>query len=174
MLRYLLIIGVFVGLIVVFSIGLTRDPSELPSPFIGQAAPAFDLPTLKDPDRRLDNAALAGTLSLVNVWATWCVGCRQEHAFLMDLAATGRIPIFGINWRDNRNDALRWLDQYGDPYVMSGFDADGRAGIDWGVYGAPETFLIGPDGTVLHRHVSPLTEAVWQRDFVPLIAQEGR
>lgn len=169
MLKYLLLIAGFLGLIVVFSIGLTRDPSALPSTYIDEPAPAFDLPSLKDPDRRVNNEKLTGKKSLVNIWATWCVGCRQEHPFLMDLARSGRIPIYGINWRDDRNDALRWLSQYGDPYVMSGFDADGRAGIDWGVYGAPETFLVDENGVVLHKHLGPLDAAAWQRDFEPLL-----
>lgn len=168
--RYLLIIAVFVGLIVVFSVGLTRDPGELPSPFIGQPAPAFDLPALDDPERRVNNDTLAGSFSLVNVWATWCVGCRQEHAFLMALAESAQIPIYGINWRDSRNDALRWLEQYGDPYILTGYDADGRVGIDWGVYGAPETFLVDAEGKVLHKHLGPLDEAVWSRDFEPFLA----
>jgi cytochrome c biogenesis protein CcmG, thiol:disulfide interchange protein DsbE len=170
MLRYLLLIAGFLGLVAVFAVGLTRDPSALPSTYIGESAPVFDLPTLKDPDRRVNNETLAGRMALVNVWATWCAGCRQEHAFLMELAASARIPIYGINWRDNRNDALRWLAQYGDPYEMSGFDADGRVGIDWGVYGAPETFLVDENGVVLHKHLGPLDLAAWQRDFEPRLA----
>jgi cytochrome c biogenesis protein CcmG/thiol:disulfide interchange protein DsbE len=173
MLRYFLLIAAFIGLLVVFSIGLRKDPSALPSPFIGAAAPAFDLPTLADPDRRLNDAALRGRMSLVNVWATWCVGCRQEHAFLMNLAAAGSVPIYGINWRDNRADALSWLEQYGDPYEDSGFDADGRAGIDWGVYGAPETFLVDADGIVLYKHLGPLDATVWQKEFEPRLVAQG-
>ncbi len=167
MLRYLILIAAFIGLIVVFSIGLRKDPSALPSPFIGETAPAFDLPTLEEPDRRLSNADLRGRMSLVNVWATWCVGCRQEHAFLMELATAKRLPIYGLNWRDNRTDALRWLDQYGDPYESSGFDADGRAGIDWGVYGAPESFLVDGNGIVLYKHLGPLDSTIWHQEFEP-------
>lgn len=169
MLRYLtplLLIGV---LIVVLSLGLTRDPSALPSMFIDRPAPAFDLPRLKDPETRVGSADYADKAVLVNVWATWCVGCREEHPFLMSLAESGDIPIYGINWRDRRADALRWLERYGDPYVASGFDEHGRVAVDWGVYGAPETFLIGEDGIVLHKHLGPLNEAIWLRDFVPLL-----
>ena len=169
MLRYLaplLLIGV---LLAVLSLGLTRDPSALPSMFIDRAAPAFDLPRLRDPETRVGSADYADKAVLVNVWATWCVGCREEHPFLMSLAASGDIPIYGINWRDSRADALRWLERYGDPYVASGFDEHGRVAVDWGVYGAPETFLIGEDGIVLHKHVGPLNEAIWLRDFVPLL-----
>lgn len=168
-LRYLVPIAAFAILIPVFIIGLQRDPSELPSPFLGMAAPAFALPSLEDPSVIVSNNDYAGQIALVNVWATWCVGCRHEHDFLLTLAAREDIPIYGLNWRDDRQAALLWLQQLGNPYVASAYDVDGRVGIDWGVYGAPETFLIGPDGTVLHKHLSPLTEAIWQRDFVPKI-----
>jgi cytochrome c biogenesis protein CcmG/thiol:disulfide interchange protein DsbE len=168
-LRYLVPIAAFAILIPIFIIGLNRDPSELPSPFLGKQAPAFSLPSLEDPGATVTSEDYAGRLALVNVWATWCVGCRHEHDFLLTLAAREDIPIYGLNWRDDREDALLWLQQLGNPYVASAFDADGKVGIDWGVYGAPETFLVGPDGTVLHKHLSPLTEEIWQRDFVPKI-----
>ena len=170
--RFAIPIVVFLLLVVVFSFGLFNDPRELPSPFLGEQAPTFEVPSLTEPERTVGSTAYAGEMALVNVWATWCVGCRQEHAFLMQLDAAGAIPIYGINWRDNRPEALRWLEQLGDPYVFSAFDADGRVGIDWGVYGAPETFLISPDGIVLHKHLGPLTQAVWDSDFVPLIEAE--
>lgn len=170
MARYIVPIVVFAGLVAVFFVGLGRDPSELPSPFLGKPAPAFELPALKDPDQTVGSADYAGQLALINVWATWCVGCAQEHAYLMELSARDEIPIYGLNWRDNRADALAWLERLGDPYVASGFDGDGRVGIDWGVYGAPETFLVSPDGIVLHKHLGPLDDAIWQRDFVPRIA----
>ena len=162
------------ALIVFFAIGLDpeRDVNALPSPFIGKPAPTFELPDLKRPDETVGSADLAGAPALVNVWATWCVGCRQEHGFLMELAASGEIPIYGINWRDTRPEALRWLAQLGDPYVASGDDRDGRVGINWGVYGAPETFLLAADGTVLHKHLGPLSRAVWEQDFVPLLESE--
>jgi cytochrome c biogenesis protein CcmG/thiol:disulfide interchange protein DsbE len=171
MARYLTPLIVVGLLIPIFVIGLGRNPNELPSPFIGKPAPQFELPTLKDPSQSIGTADFAGTAVLVNVWATWCVGCRQEHEFLLQLSRSGVIPIYGINWRDTRSDALRWLEQLGDPYVASADDGDGRVGIDWGVYGAPETFLVGPDGTVLHKHLGPLGWAAWQQDFVPLLEQ---
>jgi cytochrome c biogenesis protein CcmG/thiol:disulfide interchange protein DsbE len=167
--RYLLPLIVFALLIPVLVIGLTRNPNELPSPFIGKPAPEFELPTLADPRATVGTADFSGAPALVNVWATWCVGCRQEHDFLLQLSRSGAIPIYGINWRDTPGEALRWLDQLGDPYIASADDRDGRVGIDWGVYGAPETFLIGADGTVLHKHLGPLTWADWQQDFVPLL-----
>ncbi|MDZ7643588.1 MAG: DsbE family thiol:disulfide interchange protein [Woeseiaceae bacterium] len=168
--RYLLPVLAFAALIPVFIFGLDRDPSELPSPFIGKPAPEFTLPQLKDPSMTVGSSDYAGKTALVNVWATWCVGCRQEHGYLLELSAAKDIPLYGINWRDDRNEALNWLAQLGDPYVASGYDSDGRVGIDWGVYGAPETFLIGPDGTVLHKHLGPLNESIWQRDFAPKLA----
>lgn len=174
MARYLVPIVLFLALIPIFIIGLNRDPSELPSPFLGKPAPTFELPTLKDPEQTVGSGDYAGELALVNVWATWCVGCRQEHGYLMELAAEGDVPLYGINWRDQRPAALEWLAQLGDPYIASGFDADGRVGIDWGVYGAPETFLISPDGVVLHKHLGPLDAETWQRDFAPRIADVRR
>ena len=171
--RYFLIVGGFVALLVVFAFGLTRNPGELPSTHIDRAAPAFELPSLLDPDRRVSLAQFAGGPLLLNVWATWCVECRHEHEFLMQLEAAGQLPILGLNWRDNRADALRWLQQLGDPYVDSAFDADGRVALDWGVYGAPETFLVDADGIVLHRHTGALTAAIWERDFAPLLESAG-
>jgi cytochrome c biogenesis protein CcmG/thiol:disulfide interchange protein DsbE len=169
MLRYLIPLVAFAILIPIFVIGLGRNPNELPSPFIGKPAPEFSLPTLRDPQETISKDSLAGQTSLVNVWATWCVGCRQEHEFLLSLSRAGEIPIYGINWRDNRAEALRWIQQLGNPYVASGDDRDGTVGIDWGVYGAPETFLVSADGTVIHKHLGPLNRDIWERDFVPLI-----
>lgn len=161
------------GLIVVFAIGLGRNPNELPSPFIGKPAPQFELPMLEDPARTVGSADLAGRPVLVNVWATWCVGCRQEHGYLLQLSRAGTIPIYGINWKDTPSEARRWLENLGNPYVANGNDQDGRVGIDWGVYGAPETFLLGADGTVLYKHLGPLNPVVWQESFVPLLEGGG-
>lgn len=172
MTRYILpVVGVLV-LIPFLMIGLTKDPSRLPSPFIGKPAPSFDLPSLTNPEQRVGSASYAGDMALVNIWATWCVGCRQEHEFLNQLSEQDIIPIYGINWRDNRREALQWLQQLGDPYVASGYDGDGRIGIEWGAYGAPETFLINADGIVLYKHLGPLNAAIWQNLFEPLIAAE--
>lgn len=172
--RYLVPLLLVAIMIPVFIIGLNRDPSELPSPFLNKPAPEFELPRLKDPARTVGSADYAGQMVLVNIWATWCAGCRQEHAYLLKLASETDIPIYGLNWRDQRSKALAWLRELGDPYVASGFDEDGRVGIDWGVYGAPETFLISADGIVLYKHLSPLSEMVWQRDFEPrILAAKG-
>lgn len=171
MIRYLAPIILFAVMIPVFLVGLNLNPNELPSPYLGKPAPQFSLPKLKAPAETIGSEDYAGELALVNVWATWCVGCRQEHNFLLELAEEEEVPIYGLNWRDQRSEALSWLQQLGDPYVASGFDGDGRVGIDWGVYGAPETFLIGPDGTVLHKHISPLTRDVWDEEFMPRIRE---
>ncbi len=168
--RYLIPVALFVTLVWFFARGLYLDPGYVPSPFVGKPAPAFSLPKLKDPAARLERSDIVGELALVNVWATWCIGCQQEHEFLVQLASSAGLPIYGLNWKDDRSQALRWLEQLGDPYVASGFDASGDTAIDWGVYGAPETFLLAPDGTVLYKHLSPLTREIWSREFLPRIA----
>ena len=174
MARFLVPLVAFGLLILVFVRGLDpeRNLNELPSPFLGKEAPQFDLPRVKFPDERVSSDDYAGDVALVNFWATWCVGCRQEHAFLMELSKTSDVPIYGIDWRDRREDALEWLDVLGDPYVASGYDEDATTGIDWGVYGAPETFLISRDGRVIYKHLGPLTRQIWQDEFVPLIEAE--
>ncbi len=164
LLAFLLLVGLFV-------IGLTKDPSRIPSPLVGNPAPEYALPSLRDPDALVGSADFAGQIALVNIWATWCPGCRQEHGFLMELAAEKIVPIYGLNWRDNRPDALQWLQALGNPYVNSAFDVDGRVGIDWGAYGAPETFLVDSNGMVVHKHIAPLTREIWEQEFMPLIAE---
>jgi len=146
----------------------TVDPSYVPSALIGKPMPEFSLPTLADADAKLGVRDIAGKVALVNVWGTWCVECRHEHGFLLTLAKSG-MPIYGLNLRDDRAAAQGWLATLGNPYVSSAFDEDGRVALDWGVTAAPETFLIGRDGTILFKHISPLTPQVWQRDFVPRI-----
>jgi cytochrome c biogenesis protein CcmG/thiol:disulfide interchange protein DsbE len=171
--RFLIPLVVFALLIAVFVVGLGRDPSQLPSPLLDKPAPQFDLPSLLHPEQRVTTQDFGGEVALVNVWATWCVGCRQEHNFLLQLSKADVLPIYGLNWRDNGPEARRWLQQLGDPYVATAYDEDGRVGIDWGVYGAPETFLIAADGTVLYKQLGPLSWGVWQENFVPLLeAQE--
>ncbi|MGI9205940.1 MAG: DsbE family thiol:disulfide interchange protein [Woeseiaceae bacterium] len=174
MVKFIAPLVVFALLLLVFVKGLDpeRDLKELPSPFLGKEAPDFDLPRLKNPDARVSSQDYAGEVALVNFWATWCVGCRQEHGFLMELSREIDVPIYGIDWRDQRDPALKWLQQLGDPYVASGFDVDSVTGINWGVYGAPETFLIGKDGRVLYKHLGPLSRGIWESEFVPLIAAE--
>lgn len=150
-----------------------KNVNELPSPLIEKQAPQFELPSVNDPSTIVSTNDFAGRPVILNVWATWCVGCRQEHGFLMELSESGTIPVYGLNWRDNQPEAQRFLQQLGDPYVDSAFDGDGRVGIDWGVYGAPETFLIGADGTILDKHLGPLNWAIWREKFVPHLEPAG-
>jgi cytochrome c biogenesis protein CcmG/thiol:disulfide interchange protein DsbE len=170
--RYAIPVVLFVVLGFFFARGLSLNPGYVPSPLIGKPMPAFELPRLKDPNATLGADDIQGQVALVNVWATWCSGCRAEHPFLVMLASQGDVPIYGLNWKDDRAAALGWLAQLGDPYVASAYDAMGEVAIDWGVYGAPETFLISSDGRVLYKHIAPLTMEVWQREFMPRIAAE--
>jgi len=166
--RYLIPLAIFGVIAVFFYLGLGLNPNFVPSPLVGKPIPEFSLPSLSNPDEAVGTADLKGQVALVNVWGTWCVECRHEHGFLVELARAG-MPIYGLNLKDDRDSALSWLATLGNPYVSSGFDPEGRVAVDWGVTAAPETFLLGRDGTILHKHISPLTPLVWQRDFLPLI-----
>ena len=168
-LRFLVPVALFAGLIVFFVIGLRRDPSAIPSPLIGKPAPAFALESVSNPAVPVGSANFSGRPWLLNVWATWCGGCRQEHETLLAIARENRVPMVGLDWRDDRALALKWLLQLGNPYVAVAYDPEGRAAIDWGVYGAPETFLIGTDGNVLHKQIGEMTLDIWRRDFLPLL-----
>nr|VFJ95227.1 MAG: cytochrome c biogenesis protein CcmG, thiol:disulfide interchange protein DsbE [Candidatus Kentron sp. H]VFJ95862.1 MAG: cytochrome c biogenesis protein CcmG, thiol:disulfide interchange protein DsbE [Candidatus Kentron sp. H]VFK02035.1 MAG: cytochrome c biogenesis protein CcmG, thiol:disulfide interchange protein DsbE [Candidatus Kentron sp. H] len=160
----------FVALIALLWAGLTRDPRLVPSPLVGKPLPAFELPRLRDPATTMTPADFSGKASLLNVWATWCVSCKREHGFLMALARQGDIPIYGLNYKDNAADAMAWLDRLGDPYVANIYDPKGRLGLDLGVYGTPETFVIDAKGTIAYKHVGPLTEAVWEKNIQPLLS----
>ncbi len=168
-LRYLVPLAVFLLLAGLLFRGLSLDPKLVPSPLIGKPMPAFTLPRLQDPDATISDADLRGEVFLLNIWATWCTACRAEHDVLLQLARTGKVKLYGLNYQDQRPDAQRWLRQLGNPYVANAFDADGRTGIDWGVYGAPETFVIDRDGIIRHKHIGPLTVEVVNRDILPLI-----
>ncbi len=170
--RYLLPVGIFVVLAGFFYRGLDLSPGYVPSPLIGKLGPQYELPRLKDPSTMVGSADYSGQVALINVWATWCVGCRQEHPFLVELSRSSGVPIYGLNWKDNGDSAREWLDVLGDPYVSTAIDITGEVAIDWGVYAAPETFLVGRDGTVLYKHIAPLTRDVWAREFLPRIAEE--
>lgn len=171
MLKYLVPIGLFAVLLGFLYFGLSRDKETLPSPLIGKPAPVFELPRLDDAATTFSNSELAGKPYLLNVWGSWCIGCRQEHAALLEIARRGEVPIIGLNWNDDRQSAMRWLEQLGNPYAVNAFDGEGRTAIDWGVYGAPETFLIGADGKILKKHIAPITVQIWEQEFVPLIRQ---
>jgi cytochrome c biogenesis protein CcmG/thiol:disulfide interchange protein DsbE len=166
--RYAAPLAIFAVIAAFFFVGLRLNPNEVPSALVGKPVPVFSLPSVTDPQSVLSNETLAGQVSLVNVWGTWCVECRHEHGFLVELARAG-LPIYGLNVRDDRGAAIEWLQTLGNPYVSSGFDPENEVAVDWGVTGAPETFLVGRDGTILHKHISPLTPRIWQRDFLPLL-----
>lgn len=168
-LRLFLPLAAFVVLAAVLGVGLQLNPREVPSPFIGKPAPAFNLPLVHDPQRQISSESLRGKVWLLNVWASWCVACRVEHPVLVDLARLNAVPIYGLNYKDDRRAAMEWLRQFGDPYVASLSDRDGRVGIDYGVYGVPETFVIDRAGVVRHKHIGPVTQEVWERDLLPLV-----
>ncbi len=170
-LRYGLPLLIFAGLAALLWQGLGRDPKLVPSPLVGKPAPAFALPSLRDPARVVGTEDMRGRVALLNVWASWCAACRQEHPFLMRLAREGRVSIYGLNYKDRREDALRWLDGLGDPYVWSAHDLEGRVGIDWGVYGVPETFVLDARGIIRYKHVGPLDEKVWRERIAPVLAE---
>jgi cytochrome c biogenesis protein CcmG, thiol:disulfide interchange protein DsbE len=171
MLKYLVPVGLFAVLVGFLYFGLGRDKETLPSPLIGKTAPIFELTRLDDPARNFSNGALAGKPDVLKVWGSWCVGCRQEHGALLEIARRGEVPIVGLNYNDERQAALSWLEQLGNPYTVNAFDGEGRVAIDWGVYGAPETFLIGANGKVIKKHVAPITVEIWEQEFVPLLSQ---
>jgi cytochrome c biogenesis protein CcmG/thiol:disulfide interchange protein DsbE len=174
--RFLIPLAVFLTLVVFLGIGLKLDPREVPSPFIGKPAPNFSLPQLTDASKTLSHADLKGQVSLLNGWASWCVSCRQEHPLLVKLSRQNIVPVYGLNYKDEREAALGWLRQFGNPYLASAFDAEGKVGIDWGVYGVPETFVNDKQGIIRHKQTGPLTEEVLQQTLLPLIRklqQEG-
>ena len=154
------------GLVVMFAIGLTRDPSKIPSPLIGRPAPAFDLPVLQG--GRLASASLQGQPVIVNFWASWCTPCLQEHPLLMELARSG-VRIVGINYKDEPQAAQQWLDQHGNPFATVAQDRDGRVGLDWGVYGVPESFVLDAGGVIRHKNIGPLTRQAWQDEVSGLL-----
>jgi cytochrome c biogenesis protein CcmG, thiol:disulfide interchange protein DsbE len=166
-------LAAFTLLGVVLAIGLRLNPREVPSPFIGKPAPSFSLPQLHQPGKPLAAADLKGQVWLLNVWASWCVACRAEHPLLVELSRQKQVPIYGLNYKDDPRAALEWLLRFGDPYTASMTDADGRVGIDYGVYGVPETFVIDKAGIVRHKHIGPVTNEVWVRDLQPLVLQLG-
>ncbi len=168
---FLLPVTLFIALAVALAWGLTRDPGELPSVLIGKPVPEFALPPVQGRTLGLSSDDLRGEVSLVNVFASWCTACRDEHPLFMRLSASGVVPIHGLNYRDRPEDAAGWLDELGDPYTRTGADRNGRVGIDWGVYGVPETFVVGPDGRIAYKHVGPVTERALKETILPLVAR---
>jgi cytochrome c biogenesis protein CcmG/thiol:disulfide interchange protein DsbE len=166
--RFLLPLGAFAVLLLVLISGLRHasDKGIIVSPLLGKPAPQFSLPGLLDEHTPVQTQALRGHWSLVNVWGTWCTECRAEHQTLLQIKQQGKVSIFGIDWKDDDAQARAFLNELGDPYERVAADREGRVAIDWGVYGAPESFLINPDGTVVFKHVGALTPEIWQREFL--------
>jgi len=166
--RWSIPLAIFLVLIAFLYVGLSRDPREVPSPLIGKPAPAFALSQLHDPANTLANTDLKGKVWLLNVWASWCVSCRQEHPLLMQLAASNSVPIYGLDYKDKPDAGRAWLAQNGNPYAASVLDLDGRVGIDYGVYGVPETFLIDKEGVIRYKQIGPLTMESLKEKILPL------
>lgn len=165
--RRLLPLLASVLLLVLLWLGLAQNPREIPSPLIGRPVPEFFLPALEG-DAVLSHGDLHGEVSLVNVWASWCVSCRAEHPHLLALQQQG-VRLVGLNYRDERVDALAYLEEFGNPYHLIGWDGDGRVGIEWGVYATPESFLIDKSGTVRYKHIGPLNQALLEQTLLPMI-----
>ena len=170
--RFLLPLGLFVLLAVVLAIGIRHAPEKgvIASPLLGRPAPQFALPSLTDPAQQVRSADLKGHWYLFNVWGTWCGECRQEHETLLQVRRAGVVPIIGLDWRDDDTQARSWLAQLGNPYQSVAVDRSGRIAIDWGVYGAPETFLVNPEGLVVYKHVGALTPDTWTREILPRVS----
>lgn len=167
--RYLIPLTIFLLLMLAFGWALNRDPRTIPSVLIGQPVPQFTLPAVKGRTLGLSSADLTGEVSLVNVFASWCVECRAEHPLLLRLKADGVLPIHGLNYKDSPDDAAKWLDTFGDPFTRTGADLNGRVGIEWGVYGVPETFVITKDGHIAYKQIGPLSPEALEDTILPLI-----
>ena len=168
MTRFLLPLAILILLVGFLAVGLKLDPREVPSPLVGRQAPAFELPVFQQPGKNFTPGDMRGKVWLLNVWASWCVSCRDEHPVLVALSKRGVMPILGLNYKDKGDEASAWLKQFGDPYDLSVVDADGRIGIDYGVYGVPETYLIDADGVIRYKQIGPVTPAILEQKILPL------
>lgn len=169
--KFLIPLIAFIGLAVFLGIGLTLNPRELPSTFINKPAPAFRLALLTEPTAQFAPSDLSGQRWILNVWASWCVACRVEHPLLNQLASSTTIPLVGLNYKDKAIEAKQWLDQRGNPYSKIPMDVSGDAGIDWGVYGVPETFVIDEQGHIIYKHTGPISAQIVEQEILPLFAR---
>lgn len=169
--KFLIPLLLFVILVGFLAVGLTRDPQEIPSPLIGKQAPAFEVPQLADPKKNFSPESMRGQAWILNVWASWCAACRDEHPVLVELDKLKIAPIIGLDYKDKRENAMTMLSRQGDPYLLSAFDSDGRVGIDYGVYGVPETYVIDKAGVIRFKHVGPITMAVLNQKILPLLSE---
>lgn len=173
MMRYVLI-AVFLALVALLGVGLTLNPREVPSPLVGKPAPHFQLPQLHEPAKQFSQKDMLGKVWLLNVWASWCVTCREEHPVLVEFAKSGVAPLYGLNYKDQREDGIAWLKRFGDPYVLSAYDIEGRIGIEYGVYGVPETYVIDKTGVIRYKRIGALTPEILQKKVLPLLAELNR
>ena len=171
MMRYLIPLFAFLVLAAFLLVGLTLNPRQVPSPLIDKPAPKFQLNQLQEPDKIMSSDDNLGKVWMLNVWASWCVACRDEHPLLVQLAKTGFVPIYGLNYKDERTTAIQWLKRYGDPYTISIVDSDGKVGIDYGVYGVPETYVIDKKGIIRHKQIGPVTVDSLEKTIIPLIKE---
>lgn len=171
MLKYLLPLLLFIVLAIFLAVGLRLNPKDIPSPLIDKPAPAFALPILASPEKTLKQSDLQGQVWLLNVWASWCISCREEHPLLLQLAKQNPVMLVGLNYKDEAQAANLWLQKLGNPYNVSIMDSDGRTGIDYGVYGVPETFVIDKRGVIRYKHTGPVVPGDLERIFLPLIQQ---
>ena len=169
--QFIVPLALFAVLVLFLMRGLNLNPREVPSPLIGKPAPEFKLPRLDDPAVTLGRQDLLGQVWMLNVWASWCVACREEHPLLVEFAKRKAVPIYGLNYKDGRDDAQRWLARFGNPYTASISDLQGKVGIDFGVYGVPETFIIDKQGIVRFKHIGPVTPEVLADKILPLLKQ---
>lgn len=169
--KFLIPLVLFIFLVIFLAVGLNRDPHEVPSPLIGKPAPHFELPQLADPSRNFSPEGMKGQAWVLNVWASWCVACREEHPVLVELGKLNIAPIIGLDYKDKREDALAMLARQGNPYVLSVSDASGRVGIDYGVYGVPETYVIDKEGIIRFKHIGPITMNLLNQKMIPLLGQ---
>ena len=167
----LLPLVLFIGLVAFLLVGLHRDPHEVPSPLINKPAPDFKLNQLREPNKTFSPPEMRGKVWVLNFWGTWCVACREEHPLLLEYSKTGVVPIFGVDYKDERAAAMQMLDEEGDPYALTVSDPDGRVSIDYGVYGAPESYLIDRNGVIRFKQIGPITQDVWQKEILPRAQQ---
>ena len=167
--KLLIPLAIFLVIAVFLGVGLTRDPRKLPSTMIDRPAPQFTLKQVSALDKTFSPADMKGQVWLLNVWASWCVSCRIEHPLLVELAKANVVPVIGLNYKDKVPEGIAWLAQNGDPYKLSIVDADGRVGIDWGVYGVPETFVVDKEGVIRYKQIGPLTVEALEKKILPLV-----
>lgn len=169
--KFLIPLLLFIALVVFLAIGLNRDPHEVPSPLINKPAPAFEVPQLAEPNKTFSPASMKGQVWILNVWASWCVACREEHPVLVELAKSQIAPVIGLDYKDKREDAMAMLAKQGNPYMLSAFDGNGRVGIDYGVYGVPETYIIDKAGVIRFKHIGPLTMDLLNQKIYPIVTE---